>query len=71
MLETPYEYLRTARRVTDVHRHLQEYVSRIPFDSAPRPTGRCTSPATRRARCSSSSASTGSGLAAAWPPGWS
>ena len=37
ILETPYEYLRTARRVTDVHRLLQEYVSRIPYSSAPRP----------------------------------
>ena len=37
ILETPYEYLRAARRVTDVHQLLQEYVSRIPFASAPRP----------------------------------
>ena len=37
VLESPYEYLRTARRVTDVHQLLQEYVSRIPYDSAPKP----------------------------------
>jgi hypothetical protein len=37
ILETPYEYLRTARRVTDVQQLLQEYVSRIPYASAPRP----------------------------------
>jgi len=37
ILQTPYEYLRTARRVTDVHLLLQEYVSRIPYASAPKP----------------------------------
>ena len=37
VLETPYEYLRTARKVTDVHQLLQEYVSRIPYSSAPQP----------------------------------
>jgi hypothetical protein len=37
ILETPYEYLRTARRVDDVHALLPEYVSRIPYSSAPRP----------------------------------
>jgi methylthioxylose transferase len=37
VLETPYEYLRTARKVGDVHLLLQEYVSRIPYDSAPKP----------------------------------
>ena len=37
VLETPYEYLRTARNVTDVHQLLQEYVSRIPYSSAPKP----------------------------------
>ena len=37
ILQTPYEYLRTARRVTDVHLLLQEYVSRIPYSSAPKP----------------------------------
>ena len=36
-LDSRYEYLRTARRVTDVHQLLQEYVSRIPYDSAPKP----------------------------------
>ena len=36
-LESRYEYLRTARKVTDVHQLLQEYVSRIPYSSAPRP----------------------------------
>ncbi len=29
ILQTPYEYLRTAREVSDVHHLLQEYVSRI------------------------------------------
>jgi hypothetical protein len=33
ILETPYEYLETARAVTDVPATLREYVSRIPFDS--------------------------------------
>ena len=37
VLETPYEYLRTARKVTDVHQLLQEFVSRIPYSSAPQP----------------------------------
>jgi hypothetical protein len=37
ILETPYEYLRTARRVDDVHTLLREYVGRIPYASAPRP----------------------------------
>ena len=37
VLETPYEYLRTARRTGDVHLLLQEYVSRIPYASAPKP----------------------------------
>jgi hypothetical protein len=37
ILETPYEYLRTARRVGDIHQLLQEYVSRIPLSSAPKP----------------------------------
>jgi hypothetical protein len=35
ILQTPYEYLRTARGVADVHQLLQEYVSRIAS-----PTGR-------------------------------
>ena len=70
ILETPYEYLRTARKVADVHQLLQEYVSRIAVRPARR-TGRCTSRATRRARCSSSSAWTASASAAASPPGWS
>jgi len=37
VLETPYEYLRTARKVTDVHPLLREFVSRIPYSSAPKP----------------------------------
>ena len=37
VLQTPYEYLRTARRVDDVQLLLQEYVSRIPFASTPKP----------------------------------
>ncbi len=37
ILGTPYEYLRTARNVTDVHQLLQEFVSRIPYSSAPKP----------------------------------
>jgi methylthioxylose transferase len=36
ILETPYEYLRTAHRTTDLHRTLQDYVSRIPYEAAPR-----------------------------------
>ncbi len=36
-LESRYEYLRTAREVTDVHQTLREFVSRIPYDSAPKP----------------------------------
>ena len=36
-LDSRYEYLRTARKITDVHQLLQEYVSRIPYDSAPKP----------------------------------
>ena len=36
VLESPYEYLRTARRVTDVHLLLQEYVSRISYAAIPR-----------------------------------
>ncbi|RNL78998.1 hypothetical protein [Nocardioides marmorisolisilvae] len=35
ILQTPYEYLRTARATTDLHHTLQEYVSRIPFSAAP------------------------------------
>ena len=49
VLDHPYEYLRTARATTDLPATLAEYVSRIPVDS-PRPTGPCTSPATRPAR---------------------
>jgi len=37
VLETPYEYLRTARRVGDVHQLLQGFVGRIPYASAPEP----------------------------------
>jgi methylthioxylose transferase len=37
ILETPYEYLRTARKVHDVGGLLQEWVGRIPYDSAPKP----------------------------------
>src|SRR5689334_5300851 len=33
ILQTPYEYLRTARSTTNLHHTLQEYVSRIPFSS--------------------------------------
>jgi len=33
ILQTPYEYLRTARSTSDLHHTLQEYVSRIPFSS--------------------------------------
>ena len=36
VLESRYEYLRTARRVTDVHLLLQEYVSRISYAAIPR-----------------------------------
>ena len=36
ILQTPYEYLRTARRTTDLHATLQEYVGRIRYDAAPR-----------------------------------
>ncbi len=36
ILGTPYEYLRTARATTDVSATLQEYVSRIRYDAAPR-----------------------------------
>ena len=35
VLESPYEYLRTARKVTDVHQLLQEYVSRISYAAIP------------------------------------
>jgi hypothetical protein len=37
ILETPYEYLRTARRVDHIGRVLGEWVGRIPYDSAPKP----------------------------------
>ncbi len=36
ILEDPYEYLRTARRTSDLHATLQEYVSRIRYDAIPR-----------------------------------
>ncbi len=36
ILQTPYEYLRTARRTTDLGATLHEYVSRISYDAAPR-----------------------------------
>ncbi len=36
ILGEPYEYLRTARRTTDLHATLQEYVSRIPYAAIPR-----------------------------------
>ena len=36
ILTTPHEYLRTAHRVHDVPEMLREYVSRIPYDSAPK-----------------------------------
>jgi hypothetical protein len=36
ILGEPYEYLGTARRTTDLHATLQEYVSRIRFEAAPR-----------------------------------
>jgi hypothetical protein len=35
ILGEPYEYLRTARRTTDLHATLQEYVGRIRFEAAP------------------------------------
>ena len=35
ILQTPYEYLQTARTTTDLHHTLQEYVARIPFTAAP------------------------------------
>jgi len=35
ILGTPYEYLRTARRTTDLHATLQEFVSRIPYAAIP------------------------------------
>jgi hypothetical protein len=35
ILDTPFEYLRTARRVTDFGAVLHEYISRIPLDSTP------------------------------------
>ncbi|MFL6173170.1 MAG: hypothetical protein ACJ716_09810 [Marmoricola sp.] len=35
ILQTPYEYLRTARATTDLPHTLHEYVSRIPFSAAP------------------------------------
>src|SRR3569623_374855 len=34
-LQTPYEYLRTARSTTDLPHVLHEYVSRIPFSASP------------------------------------
>ena len=36
ILDDPYEYLRTARRTTNLHAALQEYVSRIGYEAAPR-----------------------------------
>jgi methylthioxylose transferase len=36
ILDDRYEYLRTARRTTDLHATLQEYVSRIPYSAIPR-----------------------------------
>lgn len=36
ILQTPYEYLRTARATDDLPHTLGEYVSRIPYDAAPR-----------------------------------
>lgn len=36
ILGEPYEYLRTARRTTDLHATLQEYVSRIRYEAWPR-----------------------------------
>ena len=36
ILGDPYEYLRTARRTTDLHATLQEYVSRIRYEAEPR-----------------------------------
>jgi hypothetical protein len=36
VLGEPYEYLRTARSTTDLHATLQEYVSRIRYEAAPR-----------------------------------
>jgi methylthioxylose transferase len=35
ILETPYEYLRTAHRTTDLHATLQEFVRRIPQSASP------------------------------------
>ena len=35
ILESPYEYLRTARKVTDVHQLLRDYVSRISYAAIP------------------------------------
>ena len=35
VLGTPYEYLRTARRTTDLHATLQEFVARIPYAMIP------------------------------------
>lgn len=35
VLDNSYEYLRTARKVTDIGALLQEFVSRIPFSAAP------------------------------------
>ncbi|HET6167359.1 MAG TPA: hypothetical protein VFE07_11075 [Marmoricola sp.] len=35
ILQTPYEYLRTARSTTDLPHVLHEYVSRIPFSASP------------------------------------
>ncbi len=35
ILGDPYEYLRTARRTSDLHATLQEYVSRIRYDAIP------------------------------------
>ena len=37
ILTTPHEYLRTAHRIEDIHELLREYVSRIPYASAPKP----------------------------------
>lgn len=35
VLGNPYEYLPTARSITDVHETLQEFISRIPYAAAP------------------------------------
>jgi hypothetical protein len=35
ILQTPYEYLRTAHRTTDLHATLQEFVRRIPQSASP------------------------------------